>query len=151
MSYPCKNFELCECVLDTIDNKLCLGCQIVFGTSPYSGRCRGKGALVFKDNVECPVCLEDGKRGVSQPRCEHFACVDCFKRCYYGDTEGEPPFPYPEIKDEYMNSDEDEDARWKIEYPLIITWSFAYTKWNDMQNKKFEREKHLRVCPLCRA
>ena len=146
----CKNFELCKSALDTTNPELCLSCQMVFGTSPYTFICRGKGTLDFKDNVECPVCLDDCKRGVSQPRCEHFTCLDCFKRCYYGDTEGEPKFPYPEIEEEYINSDE-EYGKWEADYPLILPWCNAFNKWNALQDEKYNTESHLRVCPLCRA
>lgn len=41
------------------------------------------------------------KRSVSQPNCEHTLCINCFKRCYYG--ENEPTFPYPDIEDEYYD------------------------------------------------
>ena len=146
----CKNFEICKSVLDTPDTNVCLSCQMVFGTSPYTFICRGRGTLIFRDNVDCPVCLEDTKQGVSQPRCEHFTCVDCFKRCYYGDTSSEPPFPYPAIEQEYINSN-DEYGKWEIDYPLILPWCNAFNKWNELQDEKYRKESHLRVCPLCRA
>ena len=37
----------------------------------------GKGILEISDNIECPICLEY-KKGVSQPNCNHFTCIDCF-------------------------------------------------------------------------
>lgn len=148
MNQQCKNFELCKTLLNTPDPDVCLSCQMIFGTSPYSHICRGKGTLIFSDNIECPICLET-KRGISQPRCDHFACTDCFKRCYYGETESEPRFPYPEIEEEYINSDSD-DGKWEIDYPLILPWCNAYNKWNELQDEKYDNESHLRVCPLCR-
>jgi hypothetical protein len=38
----------------------------------------GKGILEFIDNHECAICMET-KRCVSQPKCNHFICIDCFK------------------------------------------------------------------------
>ena len=67
----------------------------------------GKGILEISDNLECPICLEIN-RGVSQPNCEHTVCIECFKRCYYGDKSGYPVFPYSEeIMNEWEN---DEDS-----------------------------------------
>jgi hypothetical protein len=102
----CKNYEICDCVLpkwwfEYKGHYLCTECHMMFGTwGKGENKHLGNGVLVIKDNIECPICTEY-KRGVSQPRCSHFVCIDCFKRCYYGDEsrEGEPAFPYPEVED----------------------------------------------------
>jgi hypothetical protein len=99
----CKNYILCETVLpkDWVDMKgcyLCTGCDILFGTwgDPENGwGNNGKGVLDVIENLDCMICLET-KTGVSLPKCTHYICIDCFKRCYYG--EPYPPFPYPEIQ-----------------------------------------------------
>ena len=75
----CKNYELCHSVLpqwwyDCMGRYTCTHCDMMFGTW---GTQTGKGVLQFKDSVECPICY-DTKRGVSQARCDHFVCVDCF-------------------------------------------------------------------------
>ena len=44
-------------------------------------------------------------------------CIECFKRCYYGDFSNEPTFPYPEIEDEYY--DDMNNIKWELNYPLI--------------------------------
>ena len=80
----CKNYELCKSVLpkwwyDCKGKYLCINCDMMFGTW---GSQTGKGILEINDNLECPICLEV-KRGISQPRCEHTLCIDCFKKCYY--------------------------------------------------------------------
>jgi hypothetical protein len=64
---------------------LCMNCDVMFGTW---GDRRGKGYLVFYDNRECPICLEI-KRSVSQARCDHTLCIDCFKRCNFDEEEKE--------------------------------------------------------------
>lgn len=73
---------------------------MMFGTwGSGKNRHEGKGVLEpSDDHLECPICLEY-KIGISQPRCNHKVCVDCFKRCHYGDknVEEEPSFPYQDI------------------------------------------------------
>ena len=87
----CKNYELCESVLprwwfECKGNYLCTNCHMLFGTWKFQGQeyKTGKGILEISDNLECPICLEENKRGISQPNCEHTLCIDCFKRCHYG-------------------------------------------------------------------
>jgi len=148
----CKNYELCEEVLpkwwfECKGNYLCTDCNMSFGTWGESHT--GKGILKISDNLECPICLEN-KRSILQPNCEHTLCLDCFKRCYYGDNdlENEPEFPYPDIENEY---DEDqENPKWKTNYPLIKIWNEEWNKWDDKRIQKYENEKNLKKCPLCR-
>jgi hypothetical protein len=97
---------------------------------------------------ECPICLEF-KRSISHPNCEHTLCIECFKRCYYGDdnTENEPKFPYPDIEDEYY---EDQDnPKWETDYTLIKIYNEEWNKWDDEKTQKYN-EEYLRTCPLCR-
>ena len=138
----CKNYELCESVLpkwwyNCKGKYLCTNCDMMWR----------KGILEINDNLECPICLEV-KRGISQPNCEHTVCIDCFKRCYYGDQSGEPQFPYPDIEDEYY--DDQENPKWNIQYPLIKIYNDEYKKWDDNREKKYNNEEHLRRCPFCR-
>jgi len=144
----CKNFIICETVLpkwwfDCKAHYLCTNCDIMFGNK------RGKGMLKVKDVFECPLCLEV-KQCVSQPRCDHYVCVDCFKRCYYGDEnrEGEPKFPYPDIEDEY--DDDQDNPKWETEYPSIEIYNEQHSIWDDEKMKKYENEEYLRMCPICR-
>ena len=147
----CKNYELCESVLpkwwfDCKGCYLCTNCDMMFGTwkNEAAGIYKtGKGVLDVYDNVECPICL-DMKRSVSQPNCEHTLCIDCFKRCYYG--ENEPTFPYPDIEDEYY--DDSEHPKWDTEYPFIQIYNNEWEEWDDKKNRN--EEEHLQRCPLCR-
>jgi hypothetical protein len=146
----CKNWEACQAVLPTWwfeckGRYFCTNCDMLFGA--FSG---GKGLLQFHDNLECPVCLEV-KRSVSQPRCEHTVCLDCFRRCHYGDEsgEGEPQFPYPEIEDEYY--DDTKNPKWAINYPLINTYNAEWNAWEDKREAKRDvEESYIRLCPICR-
>uniref|UniRef100_A0A6C0AE39 Uncharacterized protein n=1 Tax=viral metagenome TaxID=1070528 RepID=A0A6C0AE39_9ZZZZ len=86
----CKNYILCDTVLPDwwFDCKvcyLCTHCHMSFG-SWKSGETekKGKGELAQHENVECIICLEN-KLCVEQPCCDHKICVNCFKRCYYGE------------------------------------------------------------------
>jgi len=67
----------------------------------------------------------------------------------YGDDSGEPVFPYPDIEDEYY--EDTENIKWKNEYPLIETYNINYNEWDDKKNEEHENNKHLLLCPLCRA
>ena len=152
----CKNHELCESVLPKWwykckGNYLCTNCHMMFGTWGSGENAHtGNGILELSDNLECPICFET-KKGISYPRCEHAACIDCFKRCMYGDSDGdnEPSFPYPDIEEEY--GDDPENPKWKNDYPLIKIHNEELNKWDDKKNQKHENESNLRKCPLCRS
>jgi len=149
----CKNYIICECILPTwwFDCKgsyLCTGCHIAFGSWKSGERTyTGKGILTVIENAECPICLEI-KKCISQPRCEHSACISCFKRCYFGDESGEPTFPYSDIEDEYY--DDQKNPKWSNDYPLIKIYNEEWNKWDDDKIYKYENEEHLRCCSVCR-
>ena len=134
----CKNYEFC---FDTVfaapfkNNYLCDDCDITY-----------EKTLEIKDNIECPICLEI-KRGVSQPNCSHFTCVDCFKLCYYSYEIVEPKFPYPELENEY--DDDMNNPKWINDYPLIRPYWIELRKYNSKIKEKEEKE-FLKKCPLCR-
>ena len=149
----CKNYELCEQVLPKWwfkckGNYLCRSCHMYFGHwQKRDGTFHtGKGDLEITDNLDCPICFET-KKGISHPNCDHTVCIDCFKRCYWGDFSGEPIFPHPEIRNEY--DVDTEDPKWN-EYPLIKKYEEDHTNWDNVKNEKDENESNLRQCPLCR-
>jgi len=84
----CPNFEICENYDFPLNMSchggLCINCDKMFGK--WDG---GKGELVFKQD-DCCICLEN-KRCVSMPRCNHFVCIDDFKRCIYGEERQNEP------------------------------------------------------------
>jgi len=136
----CPNYILCnteypEWVGDR-HNGLCANCNIMFGT--WNGR---KGILNIINDVECPICLET-VICISQPKCDHSLCINCFKRCHYGKEE--PIFPYPEIEDDYYDNPNNE--KWK-EYLNINKYESAYNIW---EREKDEEQGLLSRCPLCR-
>jgi hypothetical protein len=139
----CKNYELCDSVLPKwwFECKGCYKC--------LSCLINEFGILELSDNVECPVCFEN-KRVSNQPNCIHKICIQCFKRCYYGDDnrENEPKFPYPDIENEY--EDDQGNMKWERDYPLIKIYNDEHNIWNDEREYKYEMESYLRKCPLCR-
>ncbi len=102
-----------------------------------TGMGTGTGVLEFRDDIDCPICFET-KRGVSQPRCSHWFCIDCSKKWVYGDDE--PQFPYSDDVEEEYNNDE-YNPKWERDYPLINTYVRNWKEWET-------REK---TCPLCRS
>lgn len=140
----CKNYEVCDTILpkywfELKGEYICTNCDMMFG-----------GILnIKKDLDECPICLILTKQ-ITLFNCNHSICIDCFKRCYYGDdnSEDEPKFPYPEIEDEYH--EDDENPKWEKDYPLIKKYYEAYKIWEEENEIKYENEEHLRKCPLCR-
>lgn len=117
----CQAGELQKRVL-ACHGGLCMNCAIMLWP------------LVFANNVECPICLETIE-GVQQANCEHFVCIDCFRRCQYGDEsrQGEPPFPYPkEIEEKYGNEEElGEEVDWEV----IEKWNADWIRWDDEKRK----------------
>lgn len=146
--FKCKNYEICNVLLPNEWYKykgsyLCYGCECLFGK--WRG---GKGILNKFNTIKCPICLEY-KKGVSQPRCEHYLCVDCIKRCYYGEKKEEPIFPYSdEIKLEYQL--DPQNKKWDTNYPLIKLYLKQNNEWCDERYIKYKNERYLRKCHLCR-
>jgi len=156
LGIKCRNHEVCHAVLpewwyECKESYLCTNCHMSFGT--WGETHFGKGELEFRDDIECVICM-DTKRGVSQPRCNHFVCAECFRRCYYGpEGEPQPDFPYPETEEEYYDS-LDESSRgveeWVTQYPLIAVWIRDMEEWEERRSDRCRRETNLACCPLCR-
>jgi predicted Zn-ribbon and HTH transcriptional regulator len=151
---PCKNFEFCDGMqppqwcgegghsiryLDSGgDPDLCMNCAVMF-----------RKELVFKDDVECPICFET-KKGITQPNCEHAICIECFRDCYYGKYD-EPDFPYSkDIEEEYDEYDDLYNAPKSFldKYPLI-------REYEEECNRRYDRQDEMisvnSRCPLCRS
>lgn len=148
----CPNFLVCgnddpQCILWCHAGR-CYHCDLMFGKWCDSSN---KGNLIFIDNLEeCCICLDNNKVGVSQPKCEHYICVDCFKECYFAECDIEsPPFPYDgSIEDEY--DDNPDDIRWNSD-PLIILWRYYCDTEEIERNEWYNDRENLRKCPLCRT
>jgi hypothetical protein len=141
----CKNYEICKTILplgwfECENCYLCANCDMMFGQA-------GRGELKFRDDITCLMCAKC-KRGVPEPNCDHFICVDCFGRCLNGDESSKPTFPYPDIEDEYYN--DQSNPKWDRDYPLIKSYNDDYNKWDDEnENLKEFLSVYLRKCPVC--
>lgn len=145
----CKNYKICGEILpkwwyECKNNYLCTNCHMLFGT--WGNDNHGKGELTFDCNLECPICLVSSEC-VTYPNCEHSVCIDCFKRCFYGSSQEEPIFPYPDIEEEYYK--DPYDKKWD-KYVLIKDWIKNCIKIDEQNSLKYENEENLRKCPLCR-
>jgi hypothetical protein len=140
----CKNYEVCNAVLpkwwfDCKSCYLCTNCDMMFGRN-----------LTFKNANDCPICLEV-KKGLSQPNCDHFVCMDCFVRCYYGPPdEPQPEFPYSKEVEEEYESFPRINVEMELRYPLLKQYRNDLDAWEMQRQEKFENEENLRSCPICR-
>ena len=158
----CPNFKVCntlnpQCILDC-HNGRCYQCNMLFGNWNKSGGC---GNLNFIDNIECPICFEN-KEGVCMPRCDHYICIDCFKRIYFKDHYEEISFPYSDKESYYYDYLEENDiVVLPDEKPEGILFTneewLNIIEWNNNDNLAYERaeqqhnsEKNLRFCSICR-
>ena len=147
LKLQCHNYEICGFKLPDLwgkTNYLCYNCDMMFGT--WADK-KGKGTLEFYDNLDCPICLEN-TRCVSQPNCIHYACINCFKRCYYGKEF--PDFPYPEIENKYNydvdNNNYDNNSKWDEYRRKIDEYEILFNKIEDENNN----ETVINKCCLCR-
>ena len=140
MDTPCPNFEVCDGYRDP-RMSACIHCvqRRIFGHK--------KDILTFKDDIECPVCLEC-KRGVTNINCDHYVCIDCFIEMhhYFIQDENHPPFPYDEATEE----DYDENPEKYENDPIIKTWLDCCEVYCNEIDKKNDERRNLRLCPLCR-
>ena len=107
-----------------------------------------KDVLKFKDGEECPVCLEENVRCVQNINCDHYICIECFKKCHHWivEDDNQPPFPYSqEVEEEY-----DEDPEKFEDDPIIRTWQDCMTTYYDEIDTANRVNSNLRLCPVCR-
>ena len=57
-------------------------------------------------------------------------------------------FPRFDIEEEY--DDDPKNPKWDTDYPLIKIYNEEHNKWEDKNSEKYDKEKYLRNCPLCR-
>jgi hypothetical protein len=139
----CPNFEICESYIITNGHGgVCFLCDVEYGK--WQG---GNGVLQFKDNEFCCICL-DTTRCVKN-KCNHYICINDFKRCFYGEPRvGEPLFPYPELEDDYYRKNQHHPSYEND--PVIIKYHQDRRKWDDYYDIKYQSEGNLRKCPICR-
>lgn len=105
----------------------------------HGGRCVHCNMFFGKDlnirvptsvDEECGICLVEASSFVQFPSCTHYACVDCFRRIWFGTSQLAPPSVIVDEEDneeEELSSDGDEDG----------------------EEEESEQSRDTR-CPLCR-
>jgi hypothetical protein len=153
LNLKCNNYEICETRLPDLwgrTNYLCYNCDMMFGTCTLDGK-KGKGTLEFYNNLECPICLEN-TRCVTQPHCNHNACINCFKRSYYGKKY--PEFPYPELENEYNydvnNNNYENNKKWDEYRHVINEYEILLEKIIDENDKESVINININKCILCK-
>lgn len=154
--YPCKfscvpmkcpNFIVCQAEFPAqylgCWGKTCLNCDLKFG--PWQG---GKGVLPLRNNETCPICLETCLC-ITYPKCDHYACISCFRRCFFYDCPIQPPpFPSDVNEDEYDKNPD--DPKWQT-FESIRMWNHLYDVFEDCEQAWYDSEENLRQCPICRT
>lgn len=78
-STSCKNHMICQ-NRSYREDGLCFDCYNIFG----EWRLNKKSEVIVKDDNEiCPIC-DENKTVIYRMNCDHFTCIDCFKKIYYG-------------------------------------------------------------------
>ena len=100
--------------------------------------------IKLKTDKECPVCLEV-KHSIKLPNCNHYCCIDCFKKLYYGYTNLEKPKEiYPLEQDPYILMFPDVSDRMlnyeiQYKYEQYIDWSYHYTFATTKEDEEYMR------------
>lgn len=159
---PCPNIKVCGNYEHknafTYYHGVCWNCDIYLGEWQ-----RGKGKLEFKSIDMCCICYEKEIEGVSMPKCSHFICVECFKKCFNHLTS-DPFFPQ-ELEDhldelcELVNEFPEETERKHYEilaerHPeiseIILTYVDGCDNVRNREHLSYNDRERLARCPLCR-
>lgn len=137
----CLNSLVCnstqENAIMVTGGDLCLTCDIAFGKT-----------LVLIEKVDCPLCLQNGVKGVQRLECEHSLCLSCFKKAHFGSfTEPRPAFPYPNRIDLDF-TDRLWDPEWKKD-PLLLKYAKDTEEWETRLYEAFNHDEQMRVCSNC--
>lgn len=95
----CPNYIICSNMIvhkDTSYDGVCLECYNLFG------KWRNKNHILYIKHIleECPLCNKQNI-AIQRPSCDHFLCIDCFKKFYFGIELKKPIFPYIEKEYQY--------------------------------------------------
>jgi hypothetical protein len=143
----CPNFELCGTKYPEVDfdchGGLCGSCNMTFGK--WQG---GKGDLIFKSNTKCVWC-DNITRCISFPKCDHYACIRCFKRVYGFFSINSPDFPYPKLENEYFEGDDNVQNKFQKKYPEIKIWEDICCEIADLEEYIQDKFSKYKKCPKC--
>ena len=104
--------------------------------------------LSFDDSIECCICLNKDS-GVSFPNCQHFTCIPCHIRCWFGSKLEEIDFPYPLEIEKLYNLDSENEI-WKNDLK-IVEYLKLKSEVDGNRISQWYAESNLRKCPVCRC
>ena len=88
----CKNYLVCKHKFlpdESREDGLCIDCYNVFG----KWRKRGKEDIIIRaENDICPLCSETDTTTIMRMDCDHYTCIDCFRKIYFGIEIQKPKF-----------------------------------------------------------
>lgn len=141
----CPNYIICNNIIRENDiynpDGLCLDCHLLFG------KWRNKdGILRLKDKLEpkenCPVC-DDKIQNIFRPSCNHFICINCFKKLYFGIELKKPLFPYIDKEVEYWFNIENKNINEWMICEDIKEYINNLERWNKL------KDIYLRINSRC--
>jgi hypothetical protein len=128
----------------SVELDVCWSCKAAYNNE---GDDQSNVYLSFIDSIECCICLKT-ERGVSFPHCEHYTCIGCHNRCWFGPSPVEIEFPYPDgIKQLYLS--DITNPIWKKD-PKMKEYIERHNNAENERMNQWEQESNLRKCPLCR-
>ena len=106
-SKHCKNYSVCfnNCDDSNKDN-FCNDCLNL----PFENK---KRIIDCVKQNECSICLKITNIVVKREECEHFICVHCFRKIFFGKSLYTPIFPY-------LNEKYDENTDYGDDVTIII-------------------------------
>jgi len=148
----CSNYTLCgnksPFFLLDFNRGVCNECISKFGKCVENPTTSDPKLKFSHTEMECPVCLQNVKLSVKNPRCSHYICLSCIKAIYWIEYEipEKPEFPHPDKENEYY-----ENPEWFLNDESVNDWKKKLGSWNEKRLEYIvQNKKYLKHCPLCR-
>jgi hypothetical protein len=123
---PCKNNSVCYKFEEKGRNGFCLDC---IENIPFDNK-----LLELKENSDCDVCLKEDSCCVKRLHCEHYLCIQCFRKIYFNKDLHKPVFPY-------LNQTENDLPLYENIDDLNITnYKKSLEYWNHLQNISYKNK-----------
>ena len=141
----CPNYIICNNDITEKDiiphDGLCFDCHLLFG------KWRNKTGIlgVKKEEEECPLCGYK-LQTIYRPSCNHFLCLTCFKKLYFGIEPKKPKFPFAEKEVIYwVNIDNENIEEW-MNNGKIQEYLMELQQWNKRSNMYLQTNSKCFEC-----
>lgn len=124
----CENYSICFNQIDKNDD-FCKDCLNL----PYENKKR------IIEKAKCSSCSKINNISIKREECQHFLCVNCFRKIFFNKTLSRPVFPYKDCDEKNTNDDSDLN---------ILNYKKQLDYWNVFQNIDHEYNKICRECPV---